>query len=111
MADGLEVSAKVNLCSMGTQLPTVKGHSHPTQFLVHVYCGQTAGWMETPLGTEVDLGPGHTILDGVPAHAKGAQQPPLVGPCLLWPRSHISATAELLSAVFHHLHDSAAQLQ
>jgi len=21
----------------------------PTQFLVHVYCGQTAGWMKTPL--------------------------------------------------------------
>ena len=27
---------------------------------------------------------------------KQAQQPPLFGPCLLWPRSHISATAELL---------------
>ena len=55
-----------------------------------------AGWMKTPLGTEVDLGPGHIILDGVPAPAKGAQQPPLFGPCLLWPRSPISATAELL---------------
>jgi len=28
--------------------------------------------MKTPLGTEVDLGPGHTVLDGVPAPAKGA---------------------------------------
>jgi len=27
-------------------------------------CGQTAGWMKTPLGTEVDLGPGHIVLDG-----------------------------------------------
>jgi len=35
--------------------------------LAHVYCGQTAGWMKTPLGTEVDLGPGHIVLDGVPA--------------------------------------------
>jgi len=26
-----------------------------------------AGWMKTPLGMEVDLGPGHIILDGVPA--------------------------------------------
>jgi len=54
--------------------------------------------MKTPLGTEVDLGPGHTVLDGVPAPAKVAQQPPppLFGPCLLWPRSPISATAELL---------------
>jgi len=54
-----------------------------------------------PLGTEVDLGPGHVLLDGDPAplsapSAKGAQQPPVFGPCLLWPRSPISATAELL---------------
>jgi len=55
-----------------------------------------AGWMKTPLGTEVDLGRGHIVLDEVPAPAKGAQQPPLFGPCLLWPRSPISATAELL---------------
>jgi len=34
--------------------------------------------MKTPLGTEVDLGPGHILLDGDPAlPAKGAQQPPL----------------------------------
>jgi len=33
--------------------------------------------MKTPLGTEVDLGPGHIVLDVVPAApAKGAQQPP-----------------------------------
>ena len=51
--------------------------------------------MKTPLGTEVDLGPGHIVLDGVPAPAKGAQQPPIFGPCLLWPRSSNSATAEL----------------
>jgi len=25
-----------------------------------------AGWMKTPLGTEVDLGPGHIVLDEVP---------------------------------------------
>jgi len=64
--------------------------------LAHVYCGQMAGWMTTPLGTEVDLGPGHIVLDGVPAPTEGAQWPPLFGPCLLWPRSPISATAELL---------------
>ena len=52
--------------------------------------------MNTPLGTEVDLGPGHIVLDGVPAPVKGAQQPPIFGPCLLWPWSPISATAELL---------------
>jgi len=54
------------------------------------------GWMKTPLGTQVDLGPGHIALDGVPAPAKGAHHPPIFDPCLLWPRSLISATAELL---------------
>jgi len=59
---------------MWTQLPPENGHTHSTQFLAHVYCGQMAGWMKTPLGTEVDLGPGHVVLDGVPAPAKGAEQ-------------------------------------
>jgi len=49
-----------------------KGTPTATQFLAHVYCGQMAGWMKTPLGTVVDLGPGHIVLDGVPAPAKGA---------------------------------------
>ena len=55
--------------------PRKKGTPTPTQFLAHVYCGQMAGWMKTPLGTEVDLGSGHIVLDGVPAPAKGAQHP------------------------------------
>ena len=57
-----------------------KKHNYPTQFLAHVYCGQMAGWMKTPLGTEVDLGPGHTVLDRVPAPARGARQLPLFRP-------------------------------
>jgi len=75
-----------------------KGHNPATQFLAYIYCGQAAGWMKTPLGTEVDLGPGHIALDGDPAPpAKRAQQLfPLFGPCLLWPQSPISGTAELL---------------
>jgi len=48
--------------------------SSPLQFSVHVYYGQTAGWMKTPLGTEVDLGPGHIVLDCSQIPAKGAQQ-------------------------------------
>ena len=47
--------------------PSQTGGGSPTQFLAHVYCGQMAGWMKTPLGTEVDLGPGHIVLDGVSA--------------------------------------------
>ena len=31
-------------------------------------------------GTEVDLGPGYTVLDGVPAPVKGAHAAPLFGP-------------------------------
>ena len=47
--------------------------------------------MKTPLGTEVDIGAGHIVL------RKGHSTPPsLLGPCLLWPWSPISATAELL---------------
>jgi len=53
--------------------------------------------MKTPLGTEVDIGAGHIVLDGFPAlRERGTAPPPLLGPCLLWPRSPISATAELL---------------
>ena len=59
----------------GPSYPRKKGAPTPTEFLPHVYCGQMAGWMKTPLGTEVGLGPGHIVLDGVPAPAKGAQQP------------------------------------
>jgi len=48
--------------------PPEKGYSPlPTQFLAHVYCGQTAGWIEMPLGTKVNLFPGDVVLDGVAA--------------------------------------------
>jgi len=39
----------------------------------------------------------HCVRWGPSSTAKGAEQPlPVFGPCLLWPRSPISATAELL---------------
>jgi len=60
-----------------------------------------AGSMKTPLGTEVDLAPGHIVLDGLPAAAKGHSSPLLFGPCLSWPRSPISATAELLFKILY----------
>ena len=48
--------------------------------------------MKTPLGMEVDLGAGHIVLDGFPAlRERGTAPPPLLGPCLLWPRSPISS--------------------
>ena len=61
---------------MGTQLPPEKGHTHPTQFLAHVYCGQTAGCLKMPLGTEVNLGPGDVVLDVVAAPLKRSTAPP-----------------------------------
>jgi len=30
-----------------------------------VYCGQTVGWIKMPISTEVGLGSGHIVLDGV----------------------------------------------
>jgi len=60
--------------------------------------------MKTPLGTEVDLSPGHIALDGVPAvRERDTAAPALFGPCLLWPRSPISATAELVPFSVKHV--------
>ena len=71
--------------------------------------------MKTPLVAEVDLGPGHIVLEGVillrrladyqdktrqdgvaAPREGGTASSPLFGPCLLWQLSPISATAELL---------------
>jgi len=41
--------------------------THLAPFLAHVYCGQTAGWIKMAFGMEVDLSPGHIVLDGDPA--------------------------------------------
>jgi len=61
--------------------PRTEGTPTTTQFLAHVYCGQTAGWMKTPFGTEVDFGPGHIVLDGVPAlRETGTAGPPFSRP-------------------------------
>jgi len=50
-----------------------------------VYCCQTVGWIKMPLRTEVGLGPGDIVLDGDPAlPRKGAQQPRIFRPTLLW---------------------------
>jgi len=63
--------------------PQKKGAQSP--FSGHVYCGQTAGWIKMPLGTEVDLVPGDIELDGDPAPPPLKGHTPLFGPCLLWP--------------------------
>jgi len=72
----------------------------PSQFSVYVYCGhgQTAGWIKTPRGTEVDLSLGHIVLDWDPAPPRKGHRTaaPLFLAHVLWPWSPISATAELL---------------
>jgi len=53
--------------------------------------------VEDAICMKVDLGPGHIVLDGDTAPPqKGTAAPLLFGPCLLWPQSPISATAEVL---------------
>jgi len=64
----------------GPSYPQKKRAHPPYPILVHVCCGQMAGWMKMPLDTEVDLSPGHIVLYGVPAPAKGAQLPPSFRP-------------------------------
>ena len=49
-----------------TGLLPQKGTEPPPQFLAHVNCGQTAGWIKMALGVEVGFDPGHVVLDGDP---------------------------------------------
>ena len=56
------------------------------QFVAHVYCSQTAGWIKLALGMEVSLGRVHIVLDGdtAPLPKKEAEPPsPIFGPSLL----------------------------
>jgi len=62
-----------------------KGHSSP-HFLPHVYCGETAGCIKMPFGTEVGLGPATLCYMGTQLRPhKGHSTPTILGPCLLWP--------------------------
>ena len=46
------------------------------------------------LGTQVGLGPGHHIvLNGDPTPPKKGAQPPIFGPCLLWPNGWMDQDA------------------
>jgi len=73
----------------GPSAPLPKKGAEPSQFLAHVCCGQTAGWIKMVLGMEVGLGPGldrdppfspgHIVLGGDPASpAKKGTEPHLV---------------------------------
>jgi len=56
--------------------PRKKGTRTSTQFLAHVYRGQTAGRIKMPLGTEVNVGQGDVVLDGVAAPPKWGTSTP-----------------------------------
>jgi len=43
-----------------------------------VYGGQTDEWMMTPLGTEVELGPGYIVLDGIQLPRESGTAAPLL---------------------------------
>ena len=74
----------------GDAAPPVPKRAQSPQFSAHVCCGQTAGWIKMPLGTKVGLRPGRIVLHGTQLPlAKGAQ-PPIFGPCLLWPNGRLS---------------------
>jgi len=70
------------------------------QFSVHVYLWPN-GWMKTPLGTGVDLGPGRILLDGDTAHPrKRHSSPSSFRPMsIVATVAHISYTAELVFRV------------
>jgi len=78
------------LLFLGDPLGCLSVPSHPVCDVTLVYCGQTVGWIKVPFGMEVGLGPCHIVLDGNP---KGAQPPPIFGPCLLWPNSWMDQDA------------------
>ena len=91
----------------------------PCEAVTHGNCVGSTGWalfittmtcsslIKMPLGVTVGLGPGRIVLHGDPALPlqKGHSSPlPLFIQCLLWPRSPISATAELLFLSASHCH-------
>jgi len=73
----------------GPSSPSPKGQR--PQFSAHICCRKMAGWIKISLGREVGLGPSDIVLHGDPAPPpqKGVQ-PPIFGPCLLWPNCHPS---------------------
>jgi len=73
---GMKVGLGGDIVLDGDPAPLLKrGQSSPPQFSAHVYCGQTAGWINMTLGTKVGLGPGHVVLAGyrAPFPQKGTE--------------------------------------
>jgi len=81
---------------MGTQLPSPKHGVEPApKFSAHLYCGQTDGCINMPLGTEVGLGLHDIVFDMDPATPRERVHPPhpIFGPCPLWPNGWMDEDA------------------
>jgi len=64
--------------------PPSKGHS--PQISAHVCCGQTAGWNEDATWYKDRAWPmPHCVTWGLNSPLPKWTQPPIFGPCLLWP--------------------------
>jgi len=81
---------------MGIQLIFPKRGTAPLlRFLAHVCCDQTARWINMPLTTEADLGPGDIVLDGDSALSQNndGTELPNFGPCIVVKRLRIDQDA------------------
>jgi len=76
-------------------LPKAGDRAPPPKFSAHFYCGQTAGCIKMPLGTDVGLGLRDIVFDVDPATPrKGAHPPhPIFGSCLSWPNGWMDEDA------------------
>jgi len=54
---------------------------------------KTAGRIKMQLGREIGLGPGDIVLDGAQLPLPNGAQPPILGPCLLWPNDWMDQDA------------------
>jgi len=95
---GTEVgSARQHYVRWGPSSSTERATAVP-HFSAHVYCGQTAGRIEMPLGTVIGLCPCDIVLDGdtAPSKERGTAAPTF-RPTLLW---HGRPSQQLLSSCF-----------
>jgi len=90
----------------GTQFPSPRQGTTPPNFWpMSVVAKRLDGSrIKMPLGTEVGIGPGHTVLDGDPAppRKKHSSPSPIFGPCLLGPNSRPSQLVRSSCYNFQH---------
>ena len=87
------ILATVSVCKMVRPMLSDRCPVCPVRLSVMlVHCGQTVGWIEMKLDTNVWLGPGHIVLNGDSAPPKG-HIPPIFGPCLLCPNYWMNQNA------------------